>query len=695
MDFFEEEIQFLKGVGPWRAGVLQEIGVQNCHDLLHFFPRRYLDHSTITPVSRLSSEPATVVGTVVAAGEVASGRRPRFEVTIRDDRLGRINMIWFQGYGWLSKTFSRNDRVAFHGRPNRFNGQWSMVHPEFDKIEEDGPQLSTGRIIALYPGGIKLDRARMTSRVIRRIIFNLIKSRGWDIPQILPAWIQAEFELMEGHVALRAVHFPKNHPELQRARKRLKFEELFFLQLLLKHIQKKRKLRLGVKLTVEGAKLKQFITEVLPFTLTDGQRAALGDIKSDVQEGRQMHRLIQGDVGSGKTIVAVAALLMAVDDGFQGAFMVPTEVLAEQQYKSLVNYLEPLGVSVRLLVGSQRTKERRDILIGLTQGTVDIVVGTHALFQESVKFKQLALVVIDEQHRFGVRQRSDLLAKGDNPHALLMTATPIPRSLALTRYGDLDISLIKDLPGGRRPIRTRLLAEKRRGEMHALVSKELARGHQVYIVYPQVEESEKTDLKDAERGYKEWKARCPEFQTALVHGQLSADEKEQAMDAFKANLVQILVATTVIEVGVDTPNATIMVIEHAERFGLSQLHQIRGRVGRGTAQSYCVLMASYAQSAEAKERLMAVRKTTDGFKISDEDLKLRGQGEFFGTRQSGLPDLRIADIVEDKAIVEQAKSAVDALVARDADLEHADHQVMREYFETFYVARLEGFAKAG
>jgi len=391
----------------------------------------------------------------------------------------------------------------------------------------------------------------------------------------------------------------------------------------------------------------------------------------------------------------LAALLMAVDDGFQGAFMVPTEVLAEQQYKSLVNYLEPLGVNVRLLVGSQRTKERRDILSGLSQGTVDIVVGTHALFQESVKFKQLVLAVIDEQHRFGVRQRGELLAKGNNPHALLMTATPIPRSLALTRYGDLDISLIKDLPGGRRPIRTRLRSEKRRGEMHDLVSKELARGHQVYVVFPQVEESEMTDLKDAQRGFEEWKKRCPNYRTALVHGQMPADEKERAMNDFKANLVQVLVATTVIEVGVDTPNATVMVIEHAERFGLSQLHQMRGRVGRGTAQSYCILMASYAKSAEAKVRLRALERTTDGFKISDEDLRLRGQGEFFGTRQSGLPDLRIADIVEDQTIVEQANSAVATLVARDADLEDADHQPMRQYFEQFYVARLEGFAKAG
>ena len=695
MGFFEEGTQFLKGVGPRRAKVLEDVGIGTCHDLLHFFPRRYLDHSTITPVRQLTQEPATVVGTVVMSDVVTGARRPRFEVTVRDDGHGVITMIWFHGYGWIRNQFKSNDRVAFHGKPNRYNGQWSMVHPEYDKLEGAGPQLSTMRIIALYPGGVKLERAGLTSKVIRKIIYELIKSRGWDIPQVLPAWIMSHYSLMAGHIALRAIHFPKNLPELRQAQTRLKFEELFFLQLLLKHIQKKRKLRQGVSLAAEGEKLEQFMTEVLPFTLTQGQQDALADIKRDVRQGQQMHRLIQGDVGSGKTVVAVASLLMAVDDGLQGAFMVPTEVLAEQQHKSLVEYLEPLGVVVKLLVGSQRKAERRQILEGLADGTIDIVVGTHALFQESVDFKQLAFVVIDEQHRFGVRQRGSLLAKGKHPHTLLMTATPIPRSLALTRYGDLDISIIRDQPKGRKPIKTKLLSEKRRGEMFALVESELAKGHQVYIVYPQVEESEKTDLKDAERGYREWTHRCPNYKTGLVHGQMHADEKDEAMEAFKAKRLQILVATTVIEVGVDTPNATVMVIEHAERFGLSQLHQIRGRVGRGSTQSYCVLMASYAQSADAKQRLRALVRTTDGFKISDEDLRLRGQGEFFGTRQSGLPDLRIADIVEDQSIIENAKSAVELLHSQDPDLEHEEHKPMKRYFDKFYVKRLEGYTKAG
>lgn len=695
MGLFDEETQFLKGVGPKRAKVLEELGVENCRDLLHFFPRRYLDHTTVTRVSQLSSEPATVVGKVIAAREVRGGRRSRFEVRVLDEWGGFISMIWFHGYGWVSSKFASNDRVAFHGKPSRMNGQWTMVHPDFDKLDDAGPKLSTMRILALYPGGIKLDRVGLTSKAFRRIIHNLIKSRGWDIPQVLPDWFASEYDLMDGRVALRAVHFPKDQPELLRARKRLKFEELFFLQLLLRYIQKKRKLRRGVQLTAKGEKVIRFLQDVLPFTLTNGQKSALREIAEDVRNGRQMHRLLQGDVGSGKTVVAVAALLMAIDDGHQGAFMVPTEVLAEQQYNSLVKYLSPLGVNVRLMVGSQRKAERREILHGLAHATIDIAVGTHALFQEAVEFKDLAMVIIDEQHRFGVRQRGSLLAKGENPHTLLMTATPIPRSLALTRYGDLDISYIKELPKGRRPIKTKLLSDRRRAEMFKLVATELAIGHQVYVVYPQVAESETSDLKDAERGFREWTSKFPQYKVGLVHGQMQSDAKDLAMTAFKANQLQILVATTVIEVGVDTPNATVMVIEHAERFGLSQLHQMRGRVGRSTAQSFCVLMASFRQSAEAKQRLMALVRTTDGFKISDEDLKLRGHGEFFGTRQSGLPELRIADIVEDRSIIENARAAVDKLNGMDPDLKQAKHQAMKSYFEQFYVNRLLEFTKAG
>ncbi len=677
--------------------MLEEIGIATCRDLLHFYPRRYLDHTTVSKVVELRNdgEATTVVGTIVVAGEVQGARRPRYEAIMVDEWNGRMKLLWFQGLTWIKRAFAPGDRVAFHGKVQLFRGEWSMTHPEFDKLDEEGPQLSTMRILALYPGGAKFQAVGLTSKTFRRIIHHLIKTRGWDIPQVLPPWIVSGFDLMDGRVALRAIHFPKSQPELDKARERLKFEELFFLQLLLRRIQAKRQLRQGIRLHSGGPKLSQFLRDSLPFTLTNDQARALQDIVRDVAEGRQMHRLLQGDVGSGKTVLAMAALLMAVDSGYQGAFMAPTEVLVEQQYSSLKKYLGPIGVEVRLLAGRQRKKEREQILDELASGAAHIVVGTHAVIQDKVKFNRLAMAVIDEQHRFGVRQRGSLLAKGRNPHTLLMTATPIPRSLALTRYGDLDISLIKELPAGRKPIHTRLLSEKRRGEMVKLVRDELAKGHQVYVVYPQVEESEKTDLKDAERGFMEWKSQCADYAVGLVHGRMLSDAKEEVMLRFKAGELHVLVATTVIEVGVDTPNATVIVIEHSERFGLSQLHQMRGRVGRGQAQSYCVFMADYRQSTEARERLRVLLETTDGFKISDEDLRIRGHGEFFGTRQSGLPDLRIADIVDDTPIIENANKAVKQLAVRDPLFAAEEHKAMRHYFETFFVAQLEGFARAG
>ena len=694
---FEDSTMYLKGVGPRRAKVLEEIGIVTCRDLLHFYPRRYLDHTTVSKVIELRNDgvATTVVGKILVAGEVSGARRSRYEAILVDDWNGKIKLIWFQGLSWIKRALAPGDRVAFHGKVQLYRGEWSMTHPEFDKLDEEGPRLSTMRILALYPGGAKFQAVGLTSKTFRRVIHQLIKTRGWDIPQVLPSWIESGFDLMDGRVALRAVHFPKSQSELQKARERLKFEELFFLQLLLRRIQAKRQLRQGIRLRRDGPLLRRYLRETLPFELTNDQTRALEDIARDVGEGRQMHRMLQGDVGSGKTVVATAALLMAVDGGHQGAFMVPTEVLAEQQYSNLKEYLGPIGIEVRLLVGRQRKKERDQVLDELESGAAQIVIGTHAVIQENVKFKTLAMAVIDEQHRFGVRQRSSLLAKGSNPHTLLMTATPIPRSLALTRYGDLDISLIKELPAGRKPIRTRLLVEKRRREMLKLAQDEVDKGHQVYVVFPQVEESEKTDLKDAERGFLEWQKRFDPGKVGLVHGQMPSVEKEEAMSRFKAGDLDILVATTVIEVGVDTPNATVMVIEHAERFGLSQLHQMRGRVGRGEAQSYCVLMADYRQSAEAKERLRVLLKTTDGFRISDEDLRIRGHGEFFGTRQSGLPDLRIADIVDDRPIIENANRAVTQLSERDPRLAAEEHQSMRHYFESFFVAQLEGFARAG
>ncbi|MCY3594276.1 MAG: ATP-dependent DNA helicase RecG [Bacteroidetes bacterium] len=694
---FAESVRFLKGVGPSRADALSQFGVETYRDLLHYYPRRYLDHSNVSQVIRLDTEGemVTIIG-VVRGVEVVQGRnRKRLEVLIRDDWNGHLKLIWFKGVEWIQKALAPGYRVAFTGEVSRFDKSWTMVHPDFDRLDEGGPQLSTGRITALYPGSTRLQGVGLSSRAFRKIVYQLIQSHGLKFPQVLPEWVEKKHNLLDGRVALRAIHFPKSHEELEEARYRLKFEELFFLQLLLHHTKKKRAERTGIRLNDQGVRCGQFINDVLPFELTQGQKDALKTIEEDMLSGYPMYRMMQGDVGCGKTVVAVAALILVADSRFQGVFMAPTEVLAEQQYTSLRDYLEPLGIKVGLLIGGQRKRVREQVLAGIASGEIDIVAGTHAVFQEQVKFKKLALAVVDEQHRFGVEQRASLVAKGDNPHVLMMSATPIPRSLSLTMYGDLSMTTIRDLPKGRKRIITRLLRESRRSEMEAIVLEQLRQGRQAYIVYPQVDESEKSDLKNAEAGFLVWQRLYHRDKVGLVHGKMKSREKEAVMARFKSGQVQVLVATTVIEVGVDASEASVIVIEHAERFGLSQLHQLRGRVGRSNHQSYCILMAEWRQSMESKERLEVIERTTDGFEISEADLKLRGAGDLFGTRQSGMPELRIAEIPGDATILEQARQVVRDLWEQDQDLSLPQHQAMHTYFETFILARMEGYARTG
>ena len=694
---FAESVQFLKGVGPSRADVLSQFGVRTYRDLLHYYPRRYLDHSNVSQVIHLDTEGemVTIIG-VVHGVEVVKGRsRQRLEVLIRDDWNGRLKLIWFKGFKWIEKALAPGYRVAFTGEVSRFDKSWTMVHPDFDRLDEGGPQLSTGRITALYPGSTRLQGVGLSSRAFRKIVYQLIQSHGLKFPQVLPEWVEKKYHLLDGRVALRAIHFPKSHEELEKARYRLKFEEFFFLQLLLHHTKKKRAERTGIRLNGQGDRYWQFINDVLPFELTQGQKDALKTIEEDMLSGYPMYRLLQGDVGCGKTVVAVAALILVADCQFQGVFMAPTEVLAEQQYASLCHYLEPLGIKVGLLIGGQRKRVREQVLAEIASGEIDIVAGTHAVFQEQVKFKKLALAVVDEQHRFGVEQRASLVAKGKNPHVLLMSATPIPRSLSMTMYGDLSMTTIRDLPKGRKRIITRLLRESRRSEMEAIVLEQLRQGRQAYIVYPQVDESEKSDLKNAEAGFLAWQRLYQSSKVGLVHGKMKTQEKEAVMARFKSGQVQVLVATTVIEVGVDASEASVIVIEHAERFGLSQLHQLRGRVGRSNHQSYCILMAEWRQSLESKERLEVIERTTDGFEISEADLKLRGAGDLFGTRQSGMPELRIAEIPGDATILEQARQVVRDLWEQDQDLSLPQHQAMHTYFETFILARMEGYARTG
>ena len=686
---FTEDLQILQGVSPKKAAVLAEGGVHSFRDLLHYFPRRYLDRSTVTAIRDLQeNEPAvTIVGTVRVSGVVPGKRTRRFELIVEDEQGDKMKCVWFQGVNWIPRLFKNGERVAVHGKVQRYGGRFSMTHPEFDKLDAEGPALDTGRIITLYPGSAKLQKAGLTSRTFRRIIYGLFKEHGLKIPDILPPWIQERYDLLDGRVALRAIHFPKSQVELSQARERLKFEEFFFIQLMLGLTRQTRREVAGAVFGPPGETYHRFLDEVLPFELTGAQLRTLDDIIGDTQSGHQMNRLIQGDVGSGKTVVAVAAMLHAIDNGYQGAFMAPTEILVEQHYANLKDYLAPLGLETRLLIGGQRKLLRQEILADIAEGRAHVIVGTHAVIQDAVEFHNLGIAVVDEQHRFGVRQRAELFSKGEHPHMLLMTATPIPRSLAMTVYGDLDVSIMDEMPAGRKPINTRLFSEKRRGEMYDFLRAQLREGCQAYVVYPLVEESEKMDLKDAESGFEKLQVEFRPYKVDLVHGRMFSYEKEEAMDRFKNGETDILVATTVIEVGVDVANATVMVVEHAERFGLSQLHQLRGRVGRDVAQSYCILMADYRRSPEAEQRLNTMVQTTDGFKISETDLKLRGAGDFFGTRQSGLPDLKIADITQDQEVLIKAREAAFALLDRDPHLRDDAHATLRAYYEHYYAGR--------
>ena len=733
MQFLETEIQYLRGVGPKRAEAFGTAGVHTFRDLLRYYPRRYLDRTTVTPIRQLreNGQAVTVVGTIRSAGVVGGGRKKRFEVRVEDESGGDMGCVWFRRAGWVRSVFEKGQRVAFHGKPSKYGSRYSMSHPDFDLLDSDGPALDTRRIIALYPGSSALQNTGITSRTIRRLLYGLFKEHGHKMQEFFPEWLCNGYGLLDGRVALRAIHLPKSIEERRRAERRLKFEEFLFLQLLLAHTRQSRQRHRGPvfnpvgrgnrsgKSTSAGQTnesrdtrsgespgadragdaraptyLQQF-AERLPFDLTGAQRAALKEILDDVSTEGQMNRLLQGDVGCGKTVVAIAVMMHALDSGYQSAFMAPTEILAEQHAANLRTYLAPLGIETRLLVGKQSRGEREVILGNIREGSAQVVVGTHAVIQDAVVFKNLGLAVVDEQHRFGVMQRAQMFEKGDHPHMLHMTATPIPRSLAMTVYGDMDVTVIADMPANRRPVNTRLFEEAARDEMYDFVREQLAQGRQGYVVYPLVEESEKVDLRDAENGFSKLQDVFEGCTVGLVHGQLSSDEKERTMERFTSGEIDLLVATTVVEVGVDVANAAVMVIEHAERFGLSQLHQLRGRVGRGAHQSYCLLMAGSKRTSDAQTRLETMRRTTDGFEVSRVDLQLRGAGDLFGTRQSGLPDLKIADITQDEAILLEARQAVEDLTERDPDLSAPEHVKLRTHYEQYYARRKLDYARVG
>lgn len=679
----QSPIQYLKGIGPAKGKALASLGIKTVEDFLYHIPRRYLDRSTLTSISRLQvNTRATVMGIVESYG-IKRWKSPQYWVILREDK-SFLKLVWFSGIRYIQNRFKEGDTVMASGEVKDFYGL-QMPHPEFEiisgSVDTDSEKLiHTGRVIPLYPSTSELKNLYLDSRGFRRSISALLENLP-HIQETIPPKVIEELNLPALDWSLKNIHFPHSLEDAKKSRMRLAFEELFYLELLLALRKKKSETREeGIIFQRPGELIKIFLGG-LPFELTSAQRKVLNEIYQDVSSGKAMHRLLQGDVGSGKTIVALIAMLMAVENGYQTALMAPTEVLAEQHYLSLGYLLEKLKIEPLLLTSSVKTPEKKNVLSKISSGEGKIVIGTHSLIQKGVDFKNLGLAVIDEQHRFGVMQRLSLKLKGQSPHLLVMTATPIPRTLALTVYGDLDVSVIDQMPPGRKKIETRLLDEGSSEKGYSLLEEELKKGRQAYIVYPLIGESEKADLKAATEGYEYLQKEIfPHRKLALLHGRIKREEREKVMRDFRSKSYDILVCTTVIEVGLDVPNATLMLIEHAERFGLSQLHQLRGRIGRGEEQSYCILKFSQLISEDARKRLNILSSTTDGFQISEADLKLRGPGEFFGTKQHGLPDFKIADLTEDLGLLYKARDWAFRIVQEDPNLSSRENLCLRSKF---------------
>jgi len=671
-------IEFLKGVGPQRGELLRkDLNIGTYGDLLQHFPFRFVDRSVFHRVREVNEELNQVqlrgkLGPIKLIGE-KQGRRLTSSLT---DATGTIELVWFKGIRWLQTSLKPGQEYVVFGKPTVFNGRFNLAHPELELAAtwDQGLDVASQPV---YSTTEKLSARGLTSRAIWKLQKALLPTVMGQLPETLSREL---LDLVGGvgrEEAFRQVHAPQNRTKLDAAVRRLKFEELFFiqLQLLKQKLLLQQSLR-GNVFTQVGEHFNRFYHHHLPFELTGAQKRVVKEIRKDMGTGRQMNRLVQGDVGSGKTVVSLLSMLIALDNGFQAALMAPTEILAQQHFHSISRMLEGMPVVVRLLTGSTRTAERRSILTALQAGEVHIVVGTHALLEDRVQFRQLGLVVIDEQHRFGVAQRARLWAKSDvPPHVLVMTATPIPRTLAMTLYGDLDNSVIDELPPGRKPIRTVHRFDSARNAVFGFMEEEMAKGRQVYVVYPLIEESEKSDLKDLNDGFESMVRRfpLPKYAVSIVHGRMDQATKDYEMARFKKGETNILVATTVIEVGVDVPNASVMVIENAERFGLSQLHQLRGRVGRGAEQSFCILMTGDKLGNDARARIETMVRTNDGFEIAETDLRLRGPGDLMGTQQSGLPQLHIADLVEDSALLQQARQAAMRLLDSDPGLAEPRH----------------------
>ncbi|MFV9482740.1 ATP-dependent DNA helicase RecG [Christiangramia sp. ASW11-125] len=682
-NLLQTPIEYLKGVGPNRADLFKkELNISTYRDLINFFPNRYIDKTGFYKVAQLhqNSSEVQIVGKIVHLKMVEQKKGKRLVADFVDD-TGRMELVWFRGHKWIRENIKLNTPYVIFGRTNFYSGMFSMPHPELELVSDYKRNLRVA-MQPVYPSTELLQKKGVTNRVIMKLMQEVLQQTGMKFSESLNPELLEELKLLGKAESLFNIHFPKNQELLAKAQFRLKFEELFYvqLQLLRRNLMHKQKIK-GFNFDKVGHIFNDFYSNHLPFELTNAQKRVVKEIRGDMGSGAQMNRLLQGDVGSGKTIVALMSMLLALDNNFQACLMAPTEILSIQHYHGLVELCIELKLNIRLLTGSTKTRERREIHEQLESGEIHILIGTHALLEDKVKFKNLGLAVIDEQHRFGVAQRAKLWKKNHiPPHVLVMTATPIPRTLAMSLYGDLDISVIDELPPGRKPIKTVHRYDSNRLKVFAFIRDEIQKGRQVYIVYPLIQESEKMDYKDLMDGYESIAREFPDNQISIVHGQMKPADKDFEMDRFVKGETDIMVATTVIEVGVNVPNASVMIIESAERFGLSQLHQLRGRVGRGAEQSFCILMTGHKLSNDSKTRLETMTSTNDGFEIAEVDLKLRGPGDLMGTQQSGVLNLKIADIVKDNAILQSARFYANRLLKEDPNLEKENNSAVKNAY---------------
>lgn len=678
-------IEYLKGVGPQKADVIKkELQIFTIGDLLSYYPFRYIDRTVFHKIRQLDADmySAQVLGRLIGLKEIGEKKAKRLVGQFKDE-TGSIELVWFQSITWLQKSLKVGAVYVMYGKPSVFNGQISITHPEMEPYQAQAKNLGNMTLQPVYSSTEKLKKFNLDSKGIQKLQQTALETVFRQLPEQMPAYLLEKHQLMDQARATVAIHFPQSQDELTQAIKRIKFDELFYIQLkLLKNKQLNTKKFRGQIFSKVGDKFNTFFKERIPFPLTNAQKRVVKEIRQDTVTGAQMNRLVQGDVGSGKTVVALLTMLLAIDNGFQACMMAPTEILATQHFTGLKELLGEDICNIKLLTGSTTTKQRRVIHEELENGTLDILIGTHALIEDKVQFKNLGFVVIDEQHRFGVEQRAKLWRKNSiPPHMLVMTATPIPRTLAMTMYGDLDISVIDELPAGRKPIKTVHFFESSRLRMFGLMREEIAKGRQVYVVFPLIKESEKLDLLYLEAGLENIQREfpLPDYKISIVHGKMPVKDKDFEMQRFVKHETQVMVATTVIEVGVNVPNASVMVIENSERFGLSQLHQLRGRVGRGAEQSFCILMSGNKLSKEGRLRLNTMVRTNDGFEIAEVDLELRGPGDISGTQQSGVLELKLANLATDQQLLSEARNSVIYIFKEDPEMIEERHALLRQY----------------